>query len=296
MSSTDYVCPACRTALGRDAFDCPGCGARYEVRDGIPVFVRADTAQKAEQAAFFDQGVDEEFEIERPTGLPRLYAWLLEEKLRRAVRETPIDGRDILVVCGGSGMDAEFLARRGARVVSSDVAFGAAVRTRRRAERHGVPIRAVVADVERLPFGDGSFDAVYVHDGLHHLEDPLVGLAEMARVSRDVVFVTEPARARATEIAVRFGLALEVEDAGNRVARLTGEQIEKELRHHGYRDIRVQRYAMLYRHEPGRFMTFLSLPILLPLARAALGLLAAASGAFGNKLAVTASRRAGAGA
>ncbi|MCA1571279.1 MAG: class I SAM-dependent methyltransferase [Chloroflexi bacterium] len=44
-------------------------------------------------------------------------------------------------------MDAEYLARRGG---------------------------AVVADVEHLPYADRSLDMVYVHDGLHHLSDPMV--------------------------------------------------------------------------------------------------------------------------
>src|SRR3989304_4067413 len=42
----------------------------------------------------------------------------------------------------------------------------------------------------------------------------------MARVARRWVVVTEPAQASITRLAIRFRLALETEEAGNRVARL----------------------------------------------------------------------------
>lgn len=118
-------------------------------------------------------------------------------------------------------MDAEFLARSGATVISSDISLGAAKRSAERAKRYGLRILPLVADVEHLPFLDRSVDLVYVHDGLHHLEKPLAGIAEMSRVASRAVSVTEPAQAAATRLAVRFGLALEREDAGNRVARVT---------------------------------------------------------------------------
>ena len=78
---------------------------------------------------------------------------------------------------------------------------GTSPRARQRAlrsvrRRHGLEIEAVTADATRLPFADRSFDVVLVHDGLHHLEDPWLGLAEMARVARHTVSVTEPAEAR----------------------------------------------------------------------------------------------------
>ncbi len=122
-----------------------------------------------------------------------------------------------------------------ARVIASDISPGAARRTRERARRYGLDITPIVADVERLPFADGAFDVVLVHDGLHHLEQPQVGLAEMARVARRWVSVTEPARAVATSIAVRAGVALEREESGNRVARRTPAEVAGVLRTAGFR-------------------------------------------------------------
>ena len=169
------------------------------------------------QREYFDRENDAAFEITRPHGTPRLHQWLLADKFRRSVTELRpmVDGALVVSVCGGSGMDAEFLARAGATVVVADISLGAARRTTERARRFGLPIVPVVADATRLPLADRSVDIAYVHDGLHHLDRPFAGLAEMARVARRAVSVTEPARAAVTAAAVRVGLALEQEEAGN---------------------------------------------------------------------------------
>jgi SAM-dependent methyltransferase len=289
---TAAVCPACRSTLAWDetVASCDACGSRYGSEDGIPILVATPTARDVAQALWFDEDVDPAFEIERPQGLPALHGWLLEEKFARSVEGLALRGATALVVCGGSGMDAELLAGEGALVISSDISLGATKRAVERGRRHCFSLEAVVADLTHLPFADDSIDVVYVHDGLHHLEDPLAGLREMARVARRAVCVSEPARAAATDLAVRLGLALEREDAGNVVARLTLEEVRETLAACGFRAERASRYAMFYRHEPGVAMRVLSRPLLLPVAK--LGWRAAnlAAARAGNKLAVQAVR------
>lgn len=287
------ACVSCggRLTAHTDALRCDGCAVSYPARDGIPVLLAARrTDQKDRQAEFFDDGLDEEFELERPIGAPRLYEWLLAEKFRRSVRKLDLRGLTALTVCGGSGMDAEFLVRAGAHVISSDISFGAARRARMRALRHSLPIHVIVADAERLPFPDRSIDVVYVHDGLHHLEHPLDGLAEMARVARLAVCVTEPARATVTGLAVRVGLAFEHEEAGNRVARLSLDEACSALVARRFRIVTAERYGMYYRHEPGLAVRFLSHRPLLGLAQASFRLANAVAGELGNKLTVQAVR------
>ena len=46
----------------------------------------------------------------------------------------------------------------------------------------GCGVRLAAADAEALPYADGSFDLVVGHAFLHHLPDPVLGLAEMRRV------------------------------------------------------------------------------------------------------------------
>jgi ubiquinone/menaquinone biosynthesis C-methylase UbiE/uncharacterized protein YbaR (Trm112 family) len=295
MSNRNWplACVLCGSGLSEEngAFRCVGCTATYPIRDGIPILLPETSAdQKNQQAAFFDENLDDEFEIERPHGSPMLYGWLLAEKFRRSVTDLDLRTITVLTVCSGSGMDAEFLVRGGARVISSDISLGAARRTRERAQRQGLKLDVVVADAERLPFPDRSIDVVYVHDGLHHLERPLDGLAEMARVARHGVCVTEPARAALTWLAVRVGLALEHEEAGNRVARLTIDEVSATLSDLGFRIVAAERYGMYYRHEPGRAVRVLSHQPLLGLAQISFRVANALAGRLGNKLTVQAVR------
>lgn len=289
------VCPRCRGELvwTSEGGRCEPCALGYPVLDGIPVLIAGQArGQQRRQVDFFD-GLEAEFEIERPFGMEAFYRRLLEEKFRRSVAGLRwlLDGATVLTVCGGSGMDAEFLARAGARVVTADLSLGAARRARERSRRHGVAIVPVVADTGRLPFPDRSFDLVYVHDGLHHLERPLAGLREMARVARLAVSVTEPARAAVTALAVRVGLSVDVEPAGNRVARLDPGDVAATLQDLGFRVTHMERYAMRYREPPGRTSRLLSTPGLLPVASAGLAVANRLVGRFGNKLTVQAVRR-----
>lgn len=287
----ELLCAACRERLLVDAeLTCTRCGFVYADESDVVTLLPDGPlpAAASAQASWFDGTEDPEYEISRPHGTPRFHAWLLEEKLRRATAELSLRGACALAVCGGSGMDSEFLSRLGARVVSVDISSGAARRAAERARRYGAPFVPVVADAERLPFADGSFDLVLVHDGLHHLGDPVGALREMARVSRFAVSVSEPADAALTRLAVRMGLAAEREEAGNRVARLTIRQIGDVLREQGLVVTHAERYAMLYRHEAGFPVRFFSRPAVFPVAVAAVRLLNLMVGSFGNKLAVIA--------
>jgi SAM-dependent methyltransferase len=275
---------------------CTGCGAAYALVDGIPVMRSAETAgadeQKDIQASFFDEA-DPEFEVRRPHGSPWLYRWLLAEKFCRSLDALPLPskGMTAVAVCGGSGMEAEFLARVGASVISMDISLGAAQRTRERAERYGVEVLSVVADAEVLPLRDQSVDLLYVHDGLHHLDSPQAGTREMLRTSRLAISINEPARARATLLAARVGLSEHYEEAGNFIARVDPEMLAADVYDAGFEVVKNERYAMVYRHEPGRAAVVLSQPGMRNLTLAALRGFNAVAGGIGNKLTLQAVRR-----
>jgi SAM-dependent methyltransferase len=187
-------------------------------------------------------------------------------------------------------MDAEFLARSGCSVVTSDISLGASRRARERAARYGLSIAAVVADAERLPFRDQSFDLVYVHDGLHHLEHPYEALSEMARVARRAISITEPADALATRLAVRLGAALEREESGNRVIRFRVDEVCARLSSSGFRVVDAHRYAMYYRHEPQALLKLLSRRPLFDATVAATCAFNRLAGSVGNRLSIQAVR------
>lgn len=293
------TCPVCRGRLAWSTrtVTCGGCAAVYEIEDGIPVMLPPPSgdpqalAHKRQQAEFFSEHEDFEFESTRPHGTPRFYRFLMEEKFRRSVAGMGEPaGATALTVCGGSGMDAEFLAGAGFTVLASDLSIGAARRARDRAQRFGADIAVLVADVEHLPFADLSVDFTYVHDGLHHLEDPLTGLNEMVRVAGRGVSVTEPSQAAATSVAVKVHLSIEYEEAGNRVERLQIEQVIRAMEEGGFKVAVAERYAMRYRHEPGPLIRLYSLPGAYQAATFAWRTLNGLIGRFGNKLTVQAVR------
>jgi SAM-dependent methyltransferase len=282
-------CLECEGALAWDReLACVRCGETYPTDGGVPILLPKHGVD-TEQAAYFDEA-DHEFELSRPHGTPVWYQWTLAEKFRRISDSCDFRDRTALVVCGGSGMDAEFLVRAGASVVTSDISRRAALRAIARAQRFGFELESIVASVTNLPFADESFDIVYVHDGLHHIERPLLGLREMARVARRAICVNEPAAAAVTRAAVTIGAAREIEEAGNAVARLDVAATCAFLHQHGFFVARRERYGMYYKHSPGLPSRLLSVPILFALGRILMRAGNTLVGGLGNKLAIVAVR------
>ncbi len=92
-------------------------------------------------------------------------------------------GKRVLDMGCGHGMAAVALARRGGIVTACDLSPGYVAEARRRAAANEAIIDFTVADGHALPFATGSFDAIWGHAVLHHLD---VGTAarEVRRVLR----------------------------------------------------------------------------------------------------------------
>jgi len=86
----------------------------------------------------------------------------------------------------GKGLAARSLARRGLNVVSVDVDAEEQALARFLAEEEGLAerIRFVRGDASELPFPRSHFGCAVMVGVLHHLEDPIPSLDEMARVLR----------------------------------------------------------------------------------------------------------------
>jgi SAM-dependent methyltransferase len=91
-------------------------------------------------------------------------------------------GQRVLDVgCGPGALTAELVGRLGpdeVAAVDPSEPFVAAARKR----QPGVNVQRAAA--ERLPFGDEAFDSVLAQLVVHFMDDPIVGLREMARVTR----------------------------------------------------------------------------------------------------------------
>jgi ubiquinone/menaquinone biosynthesis C-methylase UbiE/catechol 2,3-dioxygenase-like lactoylglutathione lyase family enzyme len=95
----------------------------------------------------------------------------------------PRDTDTALDVSTGGGHTALAIAPHVARVVASDLTPRMLAAARRFIQSRGMRnVEFVVADAERLPFLDESFDLVTVRIAPHHYADARAAVAEMARV------------------------------------------------------------------------------------------------------------------
>ena len=107
------------------------------------------------------------------------------EKLHHLLRLVAFDGyrgRTVLEVGCGAGVDLARFARGGAAVAGVDLAASAIELARANFEQQGLQGRFEIADAERLPFPDHSFDLVYAHGVVQYTADPRRLVEECRRV------------------------------------------------------------------------------------------------------------------
>ncbi|MCS6865578.1 MAG: class I SAM-dependent methyltransferase [Gemmataceae bacterium] len=102
-------------------------------------------------------------------------------------------GRHVLDYGCGHGMAAVTMARAGALVTACDLSPGYVHEARQRALANGVAVECVVANGEELPFAAATFDAIWGHAILHHLDLVKAG-RELRRVLKPggVAVLCEP--------------------------------------------------------------------------------------------------------
>lgn len=105
--------------------------------------------------------------------------WLIFRRLRR--RTFPPLRGDVLELGVGTGVNLPLYAPQ-ARVVGCDASGEMLMWAAQRSTR--APVILIQADVQRLPFADGSFDLVTGSLVFCSVADPLQGLAEARRVLR----------------------------------------------------------------------------------------------------------------
>lgn len=97
--------------------------------------------------------------------------------------ENPSDFTVLDAGCGAGDLTVE-LARRGARVVASDLSVEMTEMTDARVRIEALDARVVRADAHRLPFPEGAFHLVVALGLLPWVRSPQLTLDELARVTR----------------------------------------------------------------------------------------------------------------
>ncbi len=113
---------------------------------------------------------------------------LWEYRVAKGILESYADrlgdlaGKRVLDIGCGLGGKTVAYAEAKARVTGVDLSESNIARCAAFARERGVDAIFAAGDAERLPFADGSFDAVIANDSLEHFANPEAALRELARV------------------------------------------------------------------------------------------------------------------
>lgn len=169
------VCPACKKSLDLEVasedegeilegeLSCRQCQSRFPIRKGVPRFVRLDEYVDTfsfEWTRFHDVQID------------ILNATNESEKTfqgKTGWSSSDLKGKRVLDVGVGAGRFAEVVSRWGGEVIGVDLSFAVDAAYENVGKRGNVHI--VQADLFRLPFPEGMFDAMYSLGVLHHTPD-----------------------------------------------------------------------------------------------------------------------------
>jgi len=168
-------CPECHATLNRDGerITCSGCGRRYRA-SGEDYLDLRPSVEYAEQTKYLDEALHADARHERVS--PPLLGSRIRNNMLRAFLAPTSSDRVVDLGCG-SGRALLWNADWRATTIGVDISPFFAEEA-----RSGVDL--LLADLRRLPFGDGTFTKAYSLDVLEHLSpEALRGmLAEAARI------------------------------------------------------------------------------------------------------------------
>jgi SAM-dependent methyltransferase len=153
-----------------------------------------------------------------------------------------VRGRRILDVGTGTGRAALALAERGAIVTGVDASLEMLARARARAADRGLAITFDTGDAHALAFPDRTFDAAVSLRVIMHAPDWRRCLAELCRVSRDVIVFDYPALASAAAIQSLTRRGMHAFGARVEPYRVfTDRAVRRELSRHAFGIVRSER-------------------------------------------------------
>ncbi len=109
-----------------------------------------------------------------------------EERIKRLVAAARLTGKErVLDVATGPGYIAEAFARAAREVIGVDLTAAMLAIAKERTKERGIKnVSFRIAEVQHLPFEKEEFDVVVSRLALHHMQNPVQVVREMARVCR----------------------------------------------------------------------------------------------------------------
>ena len=178
----DLVCPACRCSLFPNSHSpntliCITCSKTFPIVNGIPR-VLSKAASHALSSSCGPVNRDQTLQSQTAasfgfewTHFPEMYPewesnfWdYMSPRTLASFR-----GKRILDAGCGNGRHAYYAAHYGAEVWAIDISDAVEVAAK---NNRGTGVRVIQADLNYLPFQEGSFDLIYSMGVLHHLPDP----------------------------------------------------------------------------------------------------------------------------
>lgn len=101
-------------------------------------------------------------------------------------------GHTVLEVGCGNGDLSIACARRGHEVLATDLLEDSLSRVRKKAQDANVPLRTEIADIQRLPYPDKSFDTTICANTLEHVRDVCASIAGLKRVTSNRLIIVVP--------------------------------------------------------------------------------------------------------
>lgn len=176
-------CLECSSAVdgpSESGASCDICGSSYPLRDGLLIAQGELTGKNRIAAAFYNSERWPRFRpweqlfLKTLGGLPGARTQILRHL------HVPPDG-SLLEVGIGDGENVALLPRS-VQIAGIDIAERPLAACRDRYRGRGLFL--ALAEGERIPFADGSFDVVLCVGGFNFFSDPQLALKEMARVTR----------------------------------------------------------------------------------------------------------------
>jgi ubiquinone/menaquinone biosynthesis C-methylase UbiE len=112
----------------------------------------------------------------------RALRYSLQDYMQEEIRFDSFNGKQVLEIGSGSGIDSAEFARHGARVVSLDLTETGVSGTKSLFREAGLEPNVVRASARQLPFRGSAFDVVYSFGVLHHIPDVEPIIADISRV------------------------------------------------------------------------------------------------------------------
>ncbi len=155
-------------------------GARYAIREGIPVFVGDTSGRNRKYQELYDRTAA----LYDPVCAVARWLKFNRDTRLEFIRELEIPaGARVLEVSVGTGANLKYF-RPDAEFFGLDLSWGMLRQCRKRLDRMKRSAALFQGEAERLPFAEDSFDVVFHVGGINFFNDKARAIGETIRVAR----------------------------------------------------------------------------------------------------------------